>query len=158
MQNLALWVLVAILALQTGLRLAQDRPRTSRGQAPDTLAPPAPPPAPSPDTLQTLSAKVAALEVKVQGLPSLWAEEADRAQRAAEREEKAARRDRGRRRSEEAGPELEFEESDAPAGGSGSVYPLHAHVAGPTESEAVKMQQARRALALNQIQMGSKGR
>lgn len=104
-----------------------------------------------------LASRVAQLEIKVSGLPGLWKEEADRANRAADREEKARDRDRGRRRREASGPDDDAQGADAEAGAEQPMLPLRPHLASSPDHQAV-IAETRRALAIQQLASGSKGR
>lgn len=159
-----IWVLSGIIALLTAALVADRRPRTGSRQLAEWeieagVAPRAhaPPPAASHADMAALQLRVAELELQVKGLPGLWKEEADRANRAAEREEKARSRHRQRRASEEAGPDNDAERADVETGGSQSVLALHPNLAGAPDHAAV-ISQTRRALAIQQLASGSKGR
>lgn len=109
----------------------------------------APPPAPATDgprtaelelaqLVGTLAARIAALEVEVKGLPGLWTEEADRAERAAERERKAAARHRAQRQNDLEGAGGEPAPADVRGGEEGGMPPMHGGMApaGGSDEEA----------------------
>lgn len=108
------------------------------------------------DALQNLTLQVGALaadlertKIRVEGLPGLWSEEADRAQRAAERVSKAERRAKARASAEEADGD-DAAGSDADRGAEQGVLPMPTRVEG-ADDLAARMNAARRALAASTL-------
>lgn len=144
-------LLIGLLAISGALAWS----RRSSGHELDGRQGQAPPPPPLWDVLSALGARVADLEVKVQGLPGVWEEHANRAERAAERERKAAKRRDASAGDEQAEPAAHVPRSDVPAGGEGWLPQVHAGMGqGRSNEQAAALALARRAMALSNERHG----
>ena len=111
--------------------------RTAAGKAPES----------------PLEARVAALEIKVAGLPSLWESERKRVEQHAERARKAEKSARRIREEIEEEPEEDPDLFAVDARGSNGrpMRALHAQLEGGGSPDASPLEQARRALVQQQL-------
>jgi len=135
---------IAIAVLLGFLSVAGVLAWTRRAPTPPPAAP-----APAPDgyrtpvielaeLLGTLTVRVSDLETKVAGLPDLYKEMADRAERAAERARKSASRSRAQREDADAGAGGEPPPADVRGSEAGGMFavPTGVEAGRPSEQEA----------------------
>jgi len=119
-----------------------------RGDPRDIRAPKKTPSGQLEPYLQTLAAKVAALEVKMEGMPSLWEEERERTKKQADRSQQAVRDLEARlaEGEEESDADDDLSADDAPSGQLGLMPPVSEAV--DDDPDADVKERAAQALAI----------